>query len=152
MMIRKFFLLLSLFAAPLVQGCSGGATVEDAEKVKTVQQFMDAYNEQDSAAMMRFADDGITWMMIDGENVTVVSRGKSALVDLLQGYFESIPSARSELLSATQSGSFVMTVEKATWKADDGSSREQCSTAVYEFRQGLIGDVWYFPPYPCPGS
>ena len=82
--------------------------------------------------------------VVDGDQIATEAAGKDALRTSMTGYFESLPSARSEILSSGASGAFVTAHERAYWTAD-GQERSQVAVAVYEIRDGLVRRVWYFP-------
>ena len=73
---------------------------------------------------------------------------QDALKQAMSGYFASVPSARSEIRSIYQSGSFVFALEQAFWTSKE-VEKSQCSMAVYELVDGMIKHVWYFPAHAC---
>ena len=125
------------------------AAASEADPAGVVRRFVDAFNAQDVQAMTALAAEDIRWMSVSGEGLTVEAAGRKALRSAMREYFESLPSARAELLSARESGPFVQAVERASWTAG-GIERSQCSAAVYEVADGRIRNVWYFPAYECP--
>ena len=66
----------------------------------------------------------------------------------MQSYFNSVPSARSEIRQLEASGNFVYALEQAFWTVK-GQEKTQCSMAVYELAKGMIKHVWYFPAHQC---
>ena len=101
--------------------------------------------------MLEACAEDIVWMSVGADEIAVEASGAGALREGMTAYFESLPSARSVLRSAVQSGPFVSTVEEARWEAG-GETRSQCSAAVYEVRDGKIRNVWYFPSHECDQS
>lgn len=112
--------------------------------VATVHQFVAAFNAQDSGAMANLVSDDVEWLSISGKQVSVDASGRNNLVDSMNGYFESCPSCRSELTNVVSTSNRVSAVEMASWQADDGR-RSQKAMSVYEFSNGLIARVYYFP-------
>lgn len=112
--------------------------------VKTVERFMAAFNSQDSGAMAGFVAHDIEWLSIAGKQVTAEASGKGDLVESMNAYFESCPSCRSELSSVISTASRVSAVEDASWQGDSGPETQR-ALSVYEFSDGLISRVYYFP-------
>jgi hypothetical protein len=110
----------------------------------TVQRFVEAFNRRDSAAMADFVADDVSWLSITGADVAIQVTGKSELVSSMNAYFESCPSCRSELSGIISTSDRVSAIEVASWQGESGP-RSQSSIAVYEFSQGLIQRVYYFP-------
>jgi hypothetical protein len=111
--------------------------------VVTVERFIAAFNAHDSTAMGKFVADDIQWLSIAGEQVIVEAKGKIALVESMNAYFESCSTCRSELLNVASTPGRVSAIELASWKGKDGI-RSQRAISVYEFSQGLINRVYYF--------
>ena len=118
---------------------------------ETVSAFLDAYNEHDSNKMLQFAASDVRWMSIADNKITVESEGKKALAAYMDGYFESMPSTRSEPRDIQSVGNFVSMIEEAQWQRDD-KAQSRCAMAVYEIKEGLIRNVWYFKGQPCEDS
>jgi hypothetical protein len=94
--------------------------------------------------MAEFVADDVSWLSITGEDVAVQVTGKSELVSSMNAYFESCPSCRSELSGIISTSDRVSAVELVSWQGERGSMSQR-SIAVYEFSQGLIQRVYYFP-------
>ena len=90
------------------------------------------------------ADDGIQWVTIEGARAAVKTEGKTELRTILQQYFGQCPTCRSTLEWTKESGSRVAARERASWTAAAGP-RSQTSLSVYEFKDGKILRVLYFP-------
>lgn len=116
-----------------------------------VRDYVDAYNRHDIDAMLELLNDRFRWMSVVENNVIVEAEGKAALVKSMQGYFSSIPSVRSSLMSLEVRGDFVSVIEKAMWEAK-GESRSQCARAVYEVVDRQILNVWYYEALPCDSA
>jgi hypothetical protein len=125
---------------------TSGASGQDAESSRrVVLEMMKAFTTQDPEAMSATLTDDIGWYSIIGDTLTIQAEGKDALLTGLRSYFESIPSAHSEVEEIFVSGKYVVVRERGYWH-EDGLQRTQSSLAVYEIRDGLIARVWYFPP------
>lgn len=113
-----------------------------------VKKFVNAFNSKDVDSMLGFASDDMQWMSIAADNISIETSNREALKRAMQGYFQSMPSARSEIRQTNESGSFVYSLEEAFWTVKD-IEKSQCSMAVYEFDEGKIKHVWYFPSHAC---
>lgn len=137
MNLRTGFLILLLIvpAASSVRAQSPGEVVD---------RYMEAYNRHDVEAMLDLVGPEVQWLSIDGDRIRVETEGARALGEAMRGYFESMPSSRSEIESLIVSGNRVSVREKARWRAGD-EWREQTALSVYEISEGCIVRVWYFP-------
>lgn len=134
---------------PLLMSLVVSASLAEEDPITAqVQRLIAAFNAHDVPAMVALTTDDIAWFGVAGSTLGVEARGHVALAAGMTSYFEGLPSARSELMSATTSGPFLTAVEKASW-VQDGEQRSQCSVSVYELSQGLIKHVWYYPAHPC---
>ena len=138
--------LSGMTAALLVAPLNAGAAATD-----TVSAFLSAYNEHDSAKMLQHVASNVRWMSVSDNKINVEADGKSALAAYMDGYFESMPSTRSEPREIQSIGNFVSVIEEAQWQRD-GKHEAQCAAAMYELRDGLIQNVWYFKVQPCKNS
>ena len=111
---------------------------------QTVQRFIEAFNLHDGDAMAEFVAEDVAWLSIAGQDVAVQVTGKRELVASMKAYFESCPSCQSDLSGVLSTPNRVSAIEIASWQGKSGS-RSQRSIAVYEFSQGLIQRVYYFP-------
>ncbi len=122
-----------------------GARAQDPDpSIQVVLQMMKAFTAQDAETMSATLAEDIGWYSILGDTLTVQAEGKDALLTGLRSYFESIPSAHSEIEDSFVSGKYVIVRERGYWH-EDGVQRTQSSLAVYEMQDGLIARVWYFP-------
>lgn len=115
---------------------------------ENVERFVEAFNEHDIDAMLDLAAEDVRWMYVAGDQLSIETSTRLQLREAMAGYFASTPGARAEIRSITESGSFVHTVEKAYWNSN-GVDKNQCSMAVYQFVEGKVLNVWYFPAYEC---
>ena len=118
------------------------------DALATVKGFVTAFNEKDIDGMLKLATSDIQWMSVSGQTITSEAGDQDALKKAMSGYFASVPSARSEIHSIHQSGSFVFALEQAFWTSKE-VEKSQCSMAVYELEEGKIKHVWYFPAHVC---
>ena len=114
-----------------------------------VERYVAAYNDQDVERMLEHASTDIRWMSVSESDVHIEANGVEELRSAMVAFFGAGTGIRSRLLSVSESGLFVHTVEAAIWSSENGI-RSQCSMAVYEMSGRKIQNVWYFPAYPCP--
>ena len=96
-------------------------------------------------ALVATVSDDFVWYNIDGAKMAAETSDRDSLRKGMQGYFKSVPSARSVIDALTVNGAFVSVKERAMWKNKAGESKSQSALAVYEVQEGLIRRVWYFP-------
>ena len=111
---------------------------------QTVQAFVAAFNARDVDAMLALVTDDIEWLSVDGASVAVETSGKAALAESMRKYFASCPTCRSEVAIGARTTARVAAVETATWTASSGA-RMQRSLSIYEFADGRIRRVFYYP-------
>lgn len=116
---------------------------------EAVEKFVEAFNRHDVDAMLELATEGLRWMSLADERLSLETLGRVELREAMASYFSSTPSARAVIRSISESGPFVHTVEEALWRSH-GAEKSQCSMAVYELSEGKVRNVWYFPAYECP--
>lgn len=133
------FITLILFCAPAVYSQEAASP-----HVATVERFVAAFNAQDSEAMAEFVAEDVAWLSISGKEVVVEVEGQRELVKSMNDYFTSCPTCRSELSGILSTPDRVSAVEIAHWQGKTGP-KSQRSLAVYEFSEGLIQRVYYFP-------
>lgn len=121
-----------------------GVSFAHSGQVEQVRQFVVAFNSHDSAQMAQYVTADVQWLSVNGDVIAVQTSGKAALTEAMDGYFESCPSCRSELLEISEAGTHVSTIEQASWLQND-VRRTQKSLAVYQFSGDLIQRVYYFP-------
>ena len=136
----KIFAIPFLFlCAPIIHSQEPTPT-----NLRTVDQFVAAFNSHDSSAMGEFVADDVAWLSVTGEDVIVETRGKSELASSMNAYFKSCPTCQSTLSGSISTPGRVSAVEITTWQGKTGT-RSQRSLSVYEFSEGLIHRVYYFP-------
>lgn len=135
--VLGFVLLLIL--TPYVQ-----STEQKLIHVNTVERFVAAFNAQDSDAMASLVADDIEWLSIVSNEISVEAKGKTNLVESMDAYFKSCLTCRSKLTDMVSTASRVSAVEVASWQEKSGI-RSQRAISVYEFSDGLIIRVYYFP-------
>lgn len=109
-----------------------------------VREFVAAFNDRNLEALLGAVDENIQWLNITGAKVTIETEGKNALRKSLEGYFRRCPSCKSSLEWVRKSGGRVTAMERATWAGKSGL-KSQSSLSVYEFHNGKILRVYYFP-------
>ena len=144
--ISKLWLVVvavSLVAVVTVSLESGTATAQ-AEHETRVREFVAAFNTRNIEAMLGAVDENVQWLSVNEAKVTIETEGKNALRESMERYFRSCPSCKSSLEWVQKSGSRVTAMERATWSGKSGL-KSQTSLSVYEFRNGKILRVYYFP-------
>ncbi len=142
-----FCLLLSLTACQLSPVKS---YLVEPTVANIAEQFVDAYNAHDQQAMLKLVHPEIKYMYIDANQIYTETNSKAALVDFLMTYFANNSKAQSKLLSSHLQGPFIHQVEQALWLDASGQQKSQCSLSVYEIKQKLIINIWYFTTFECP--
>lgn len=133
-------------AVALALLCTASAHAQEPESsnIRTVERLLAAFNAHDSSAMGAFVTDDVAWLTITGEDVAVEVKGKSELLASMSAYFESCPTCQSALAGTLSTPGRVTAIEIARWQGETGA-RSQRSISVYEFSDGLIQRVYYFP-------
>lgn len=131
---------------PLLFLLSMTAFAADAPKSndQKVRDFISAFNSREIDTMMSMVSDDIQWLSVAGDKIAVETQGKAALRDSLTSYFTSTPSAKSALEWVQGSEFRVAALERASWTGKSGP-KSQSSLAIYEFSDGLIVRVYYYP-------
>ena len=114
------------------------------EPEKRVREFVDAFNARTIDLMIEMTAEKIQWMIIDGAKVSIETEGRTALRESMERYFRSCSSCKSSLEWVQTAGSRVTAMERASWSGKDGT-KSQRSLSVYEFQDGKILRVYYFP-------
>jgi len=123
---------------------SSAPSLAASERSEQVKDFVAAYNAHDAELMSQYVTDDIQWLSVNGDKIAVETSGKTELIKVMSGYFESCASCQSKLTDITLLGNRVSTVEEASWR-QNGELRSQKSLAIYEFNNSLIRRVYYFP-------
>ena len=92
--------------------------------------------------------DDIKWMSVEGNKISVKTNDKQKLKQAMAEYFKGSSSANSSKSQMLSYGTFVSGIEKASWLSK-GKMKSQCSAVVYQFKEGLILNVWYYPAESC---
>jgi len=142
MPMKVLIVLLMLLCFALPPDSSAADAPKSNEQL--VRAYVAAYNERKIETMLSMAADDIQWLNVAGDKITVETKGKEQLRASLTAYFKSTPGARSELEWVQAGGSRVCAMEKAFWRGKSGE-KSQRSLSVYEFRDGLIARVYYYP-------
>lgn len=122
-----------------------------ASSEEIVRGYLDAHNAHDVTGMLAALNDGVRWMSIAEDGISIEAAGKEMLGSAMTDYFARLPSARSELRNAHAVGNFVSTIEEASWDSR-GKRKSQCALATYELSDGKISNVWYHAAQPCGDS
>ena len=109
-----------------------------------VRDYVSAFNNREIETMLSMVTDDIQWLTVAGDKILVETQGKAQLREGMASYFQSTPGARSELQWVQASESRVAALERATWQGKSGP-KSQASLCIYEFSDGLITRVYYFP-------
>jgi hypothetical protein len=140
---RASLVLLALIQLVASPGCVALAAAPQSHEQR-VREFVAAFNSREIEKLLTMVSDDIQWLTLAGDKIVVETQGKAQLRESLSAYFESTPSARSELQWVQQTTARVAAMERATWQGSAGP-KSQASLCVYEFRDGLIARVYYYP-------
>jgi hypothetical protein len=119
-------------------------TTAGGEQEKLVREFVEAFNARKIDVMLEMVTEDIQWMMINGSKISIETEGKAPLRESMVRYFSSCSSCKSSLEWIQIAGSRVTAMERASWSGKSGP-KAQRSLSVYEFRDGKIQRVYYFP-------
>ena len=134
----------------LMLGCESNSGPNTPEVVMSkaelvVRSLGDAFNAHDPAAMAEHVADDILWLgFAAADSVYTEADGKEALIAGMGGYFNAVPSVRSQMEDVVVTGNFVAYRERVFWQSEDGE-RSQAALAVYEVQDQLVQRVWYYP-------
>ncbi len=117
--------------------------------VQTVEAYLDAYNQHDIEGMFEYLSDDVKWKSVAEDKISIETDTKEKLKSVLEGYFQDIPSTRSEIQHVAAHGNFVNAFEKASWTNKEGETQQQCAASVYELEEGLIKNIWYHKSFAC---
>ena len=129
----------------------GVAAADEVANERVVRSYLGAYNAHDVNGMLRHMTDDVRWMMVSGDDIEVISKGRARLTTAMTAFFAAMPSGSSEALSVQVVGRFVSVIEQAIWETADGTGT-QCALSVYEISDDLIANVWYYAEQPCPAE
>jgi len=136
--------LVIILGAVVTVSLETGSVNAQADHEAGVREFVAAFNTRNIGAMLRAVDENVQWLSVNEAKVTIETDGKNALRESMERYFRSCPSCKSSLEWVKKSGSRVTAMERATWSGKSGL-KSQTSLSVYEFRNGKILRVYYFP-------
>ncbi len=138
------FLLIFAFGLLTPDSTANHSAGLDAAHEKLVRDFVAAFNARELEPMMTMASDNVQWLSVNSSKLSVEADGKAALRQTMERYFQSCPTCKSTLDWVQTAGSRVTAMEVASWSARTGK-RAQRSLSVYEFSEGKILRVYYFP-------
>jgi uncharacterized protein (TIGR02246 family) len=129
--------------------CISGASAQPGPKEREalVRQFVEAFNQQDTAAMLRLLTPEAQWLSVSGEKISAEGASREAIGQSMDKYFKSCPSCRSRLDGVLATSNRLTAIEVAQWQTSKGK-KEQRGISVYEFSGSLISRVYYFPAEP----
>lgn len=136
-----FRLQVDVFA-PFFHGNTAYLTTPEA---MTLRAYYDAFNRHDADAVAAFCAEDIKWYSIADDKMAAETESRAQLREWLAGYFKSLPTVRSDVLSLDQSGAFLSVRERPSWTNKAGQPVASHALGVYEIRDNLIRRAWYFP-------
>lgn len=119
------------------------SAVTDA-RMEIVQNYVAAFDAQDTSAMMNMVTDDVQWLNIDGETIVKNTNSKEELREAMMDYFKSCSTCKSRLAQVFSTGSRVSALEVVSFQSRNGPEEER-SVSLYEFSGSLISRVYYFP-------
>ncbi len=145
--MKKLFLAAMFFV--LLSCQSNQNKVKEAGYTDVATHFVEAYNAHDIDAMLALSHESIKYMFISGNQIHTVTNGKAHLKRYLKPFFEHNPKASSRIRSSKLSGDFIQLLEEAVFTDKQGQERSQCSFSMYQLKDNLIINVWYFDAHEC---
>jgi hypothetical protein len=136
--------LVIVLGATVTVSMETGSVNAQTDHEARVQEFVASFNNRNIEAMMGAVDENVQWLTVNEAKITIETEGKKALRESMERYFRSCSSCKSSLEWVKKSGSRVTAMERATWSGKSGL-KSQTSLSVYEFRNGKILRVYYFP-------
>ena len=140
---RRSLPFIILLSAGLSPSLAEDGLERSARQV--IESYIKAYNEADPENMGKLMHDDIQWITIKDEKASITSRGKSAMMEGLNAYFDGSFRISSSLGGWGENGNYVSVVETASWTGKSGKQQSQSANVVYQVEKGLIHRVWYFP-------
>lgn len=111
-------------------------------------RFISAFSRGSVEVMLEQVSEDVELVSLVEAVASVDVSGKTALRNFLVRYFGRVSDARSELEWTQVSGSRVVALERVTWTSTTGRLSRR-SLSVYEYKDGKIRRVWYFPAEPA---
>ena len=143
-MIAKKSIIPFTFLGFFLSGTLSAQNVDSAKNEQRVRDYVAAFNEQDVDGMLEMVTSEVQWIYITGDKLAVEASGKPALRKSLTGYFKAAPKVTSKLEWIKVTTSRVAALERVSWTTKEGN-RSQSSLSVYEFKDGKIHRVYYYP-------
>ena len=134
---------IGLFVSPLWAGDE-----EVVDPAEIVEQYISAWSQHDVETMSNLLSEDIRAMGVENDLIDVWTIGKDQTRDMIAGQFKASPTTRSEILDRSRLGKFVYVLENAQ-RDGDGEVHSQCAMSIYEVRDNLIANVWYFSEQSC---
>ena len=113
-------------------------------ELDVVHNLTRAFNAHNVEGMLKWVHDDVKWFFIQDDKLEMSTSGKDELQTAMLGYFDSIPSAQSEVLDQLINGPFIVFKERASWESSAGK-KSQTAVGVYEVVNGKVKRVWYYP-------
>ncbi len=143
--MKKFIFLLLVLAGCIPQSAPEAAPSEEEE---VVLALVAAFNAHDAELMGQYVAEDVIWVGIGERDATYIeAEGREALIAGMKGYFEALPTVRSDIESRVTTGPYVAYRERVFWQGEDGEET-QAALGVYEVKDGAVHRVWYYPAVP----
>lgn len=136
--------LAALMLLPFLAPREALASATPASLEQRARDYVAAFNSREIDTMLSMVTDDIQWLSVAGDQISVETAGKGPLRESLTAYFQASPTTKSELEWVQASASRVVALERAAWQGKSGP-KSQASLCIYEFRDGLIARVYYYP-------
>ena len=141
--------IVILIAVTNLTACTATKSTDERQSatpnkhVQTIRDYTLAFNNRDLETMLSLVSDDIQWLSIDGDQISEVTSGKTALSVELVSYFKQCETCRSRLENISATKNRVSATEIASWEAN-GQTRSQGALSVYEMKENRIVRVYYF--------
>ena len=113
-------------------------------KEQIVYSYIAAFNAREIDEMLEMVTDDVQWLSVEGDSVSLEANGKKALRRSMVEYFKSCTICKSRLAHTFSTSGRVAALEVASFETSKGV-QEQRSVSLYEFSNGFIKRVYYFP-------
>ena len=122
------------------------ATTKDNRQI--VSEYVEAFNSKNITSMLKYMHNDIKWMNVEGDKISLETNNKQELKQAMADYFKGSGSAEATMSQMLSYGTFVSGIEKVEWLSKE-KMKSQCSAVIYQFKEALILNVWYYPAQSC---
>jgi len=142
--------LLNILIFILLTACTTTSETDNTQlsqinvNTQILNNFISDFNDRNLAGMMASVSNDVQWLSINGKELSSVTNSKQELEKSLAEYFINCSSCKSSIGNMLIMEDRISVTETISWERD-GKKSSQGSLSVYEFNNGLIKRVYYFP-------